>query len=81
MKELTCLFFLVIVNCMRARVHCHAVPYALAAHLHPCTSSSPAGLLLVRAELICVHTLTQMSHLSLTQAWAVPLSERYDFVL
>lgn len=49
-------FFLVVVNCMRAWVHCHALPYALATHLHPCTSSSPAGLLLVRAALICACT-------------------------
>lgn len=63
-------FFFVVVNCMRARVHRYALPYALAAHLHPCTSSSPAGLLLVRAHLH-TYTLTQMSHLYLTQAWAV----------
>lgn len=58
-----CFFFLVVVNCMRARVHRHALPYALAAHLHPCTSSSPAGLLLVRAVLVS-HTFTNVSFIS-----------------
>lgn len=74
MKELTSFFFFsfffVVVNCMRARVHRYALPYALAAHLHPCTSSSPAGLLLVRAHLH-TYTLIHMSHLYLTQTWAV----------
>lgn len=33
---------------LRARVECRVISHVLAAHLHPCTATTPVGLLLVK---------------------------------
>lgn len=51
-----------IVNCMCAWLSFHALPHALATHLHPCSSPTPAGLLLVRSSCLVALLLHLFTH-------------------
>lgn len=56
-----CSHFL-IVNRMCAWLSFHALPHALATHLHPCSSPTPAGLLLVRSSCLVALLLQLSTH-------------------
>lgn len=57
-----CSHFL-IVNRMCAWLSFHALPHALATHLHPCSSPTPAGLLLVRSSCLVALLLQLSTHI------------------